>query len=100
MKAFGEAVGLLIALLVLVWAALIYFAWPDQKPVIACKPILVLTGGVETTASAAASAQKSSTSANTEHAPRVTDSATGRTLLLSDRIALGCLRFTDRLFNK
>lgn len=100
MKAFGEAVGLIFAFVALLWGALIYFAGPDQKPIIACKPALVLTSGLQTTAAAASSANAGSQAPNSAHTPRVTDSGTGREVPLADRIALGCLRFTDRLFNK
>lgn len=100
MKAFGEAVGLLFAIVALLWGALIYYAGPDQKPIIACKPALFMASGLQTTAAAASSANASSQSPNSAHTTRVTDSGTGREIPIADRIALGCLRFTDRLFNK
>lgn len=100
MKAFGEAVGLFFAIVVILWAALIYFADPNQKPIIACKPVLLAAGGLQTTAAAASSASANSQAPTQNHTARVTDSGTGRVIPLADRLALGCLRFTDRLFNK
>lgn len=100
MKAFGEAVGLLIAVAAMIWFGLIYYANPDQKPIIACKPVLVAGTGLQTTAAAANSTQQNSQAPNSAHTARVSDANTGRELAFADRIALGCLRFTDRLFNK
>ncbi|MDT8992852.1 hypothetical protein RQP54_18405 [Curvibacter sp. APW13] len=100
MKAFGEAVGLIVAFVALLWGALIYYAGPDQKPIIACKPLLVMTSGLQTTAAAASSANSGSQASNAAHIPKVNDSGIGREVPLADRVALGCLRFTDRLFNK
>lgn len=100
MKAFGEAVGLIIALVVIVWGMLIHYATPDQKPVIACKPVLFLTGGLQNTVAAASSTNSSSTAPTNAHVVRLKDADTGRTLTMADRAALTCLRFTDRLINK
>lgn len=100
MKAFGEAVGLVVAILAIVWGALIWTASPDRKPVFACYPVYFFSTGVQTTGAAAASANASSTGANASHTPTARDEATGRTMSLSDRVTLGCLRFTDRLFNR
>ena len=100
MKAFGEAVGLIIALVVLVWASLIYFAYPDVKPVVACKPLLLVASGLQTTAAAASSTNANSADKNSRYVARTVDSTTGLNLTVADRAALACLRFTDRLFNK
>ena len=100
MKAFGEAIGLLLVILILIWIALIYYASPDKKPILACKPLLVMTSGLQTTAAAASSANAGSQASTDSHKARVTDPNTGRVLPFADRVALGCLRFTDRLFNK
>ena len=97
MKTFAEAVGLLFAIVLVVWGCLIWFAQPNQKPVIACKPLYIFTSGVEKTGSAAASATQDTKSPATI---TVHDATTNRVMPLQDRVAIGCLRFTDRLFNK
>lgn len=99
LKAFGEAVGLLIVIAVIIWASLIYIAEPAKKPIIACNPLYLFSAGAQNTGAAAVSANESSRAPNAAHVATAKDSATGQVLPVADRLTLGCLRFTDRLFN-
>ena len=100
MKAFGEAVGLLLAIVAIAWGTMIWFSEPERKPVVACSPLYWFSSGIQTTSAAAASTSASSTAPNSAHAPHVRDNATGRAMPVSDRVTLACLRFADRLWNR
>lgn len=100
MKVFGEAIGLLIIIVALIWSVVIYIAEPARKPIIACKPLYLFSAGAQTTGAAAASASESSRAPNAAHVATAKDANTGAVMPVADRITLGCLRFTDRLFNR
>lgn len=100
MKAFGEAVGLLLAIAVICWVVVTWMSPADRKPVVACKPLYWLASGLQRGSAAAVSTTAASGAPNAAHAPQARDAATGRQMPVSDRLALGCLRFTDRLFNR
>ena len=99
MKAFGEAVGLLLAVVVIAWGTLVWYTEPQRKPVVACRPVYWFSSGVQTTSAAAVASTASGSAPSLSQAPQVSDDATGRAMPVADRVALACLRFTDRLFN-
>lgn len=100
LKVFGEALGLLVIIAALIWGSVIYIAEPVKKPIIACKPLYLFSAGARTTGAAAASANELSRAPTAAHVATAKDANTGTIMALADRLTLGCLRFTDRLFNR
>lgn len=90
----------MLAIAAISWAMVIWVSPAERKPVIACQPLYWFSAGLQTGSAAASSASASSGAPNAAHVPLARDAATGRTMPVSDRAALACLRFTDRVFNR